>query len=44
VPKHNYGWLLAEIDRLGYQGWVGCEYIPKADTAQGLSWAKPYLK
>jgi hydroxypyruvate isomerase len=39
----NYGWLLAEIDRLGYQGWIGCEYIPAGDTAQGLSWAKPYL-
>jgi hydroxypyruvate isomerase len=40
----NYGWLLAEIDRLGYQGWIGCEYLPKGDTAQGLAWAKPYLK
>ena len=40
----NYAWLLAEIDRLGYKGWIGCEYLPKADTAQGLSWAKPYLK
>ncbi len=40
----NYGWLLAEIDRLGYQGWMGCEYIPKGDTVQGLSWATPYLK
>lgn len=40
----NYAWLLPQIDRLGYQGWIGCEYIPKGDTVQGLSWATPYLK
>ena len=39
----NYPWLLAEIDRLGYAGWVGCEYNPRADTTGGLTWAKPYL-
>ena len=39
----NYPWLLAEIDRLGYAGWIGCEYNPKADTTGGLAWAKPYL-
>jgi hydroxypyruvate isomerase len=39
----NYPWLLAHIDRLGYQGWVGAEYIPKGDTAEGLKWATPYL-
>jgi len=40
----NFPWLLAHIDRLGYQGWIGAEYIPKADTLQGLTWAAPYLK
>ena len=40
----NFGWLLPEIDRLGYQGWIGAEYIPAGDTAQGLKWAAPYLK
>lgn len=39
----NFAWLLAHIDRLGYAGWIGAEYIPKGDTAQGLAWAKPYL-
>jgi hydroxypyruvate isomerase len=39
----NYPWLLAEIDRLGYAGWIGCEYNPRADTSGGLTWAKPYL-
>jgi hydroxypyruvate isomerase len=40
----NFPWLLEHIDRLGYQGWIGAEYIPKGDTAQGLQWAAPYLK
>ena len=36
--------LLPHIDRLGYNGWIGCEYNPKGDTDQGLSWATPFLK
>ena len=27
----NFPWLLATIDRLGYDGAIGCEYNPKAD-------------
>ena len=30
------------IEDLGYTGWVGCEYAPKGDTLEGLSWAEPY--
>ena len=40
----NFDWLLPHIDRLGYKGWIGAEYIPKGDTVQGLSWAALYLK
>jgi len=39
----NFDFLLAHIDRLGYQGWMGCEYVPKGDTVAGLAWAKRYL-
>jgi len=39
----NFPWLFAHIDRLGYRGWVGAEYVPKGDTLEGLSWADPYL-
>ena len=39
----NFDFLLAHIDRLGYPGWMGCEYIPKGDTVAGLAWAKRYL-
>jgi hydroxypyruvate isomerase len=39
----NFEYLLAHIDRLDYTGWIGCEYIPQADTREGLKWARPYL-
>jgi hydroxypyruvate isomerase len=39
----NFDFLLAHIDRLGYQGWIGCEYLAKGDTVAGLAWAKRYL-
>lgn len=36
----NYPYLFALLDRLGYDGWVGCEYKPMAATESGLSWMK----
>ena len=33
-----------DSDRLGYDGWVGCEYKPQSGTSEGLGWMKPYLK
>ena len=39
----NYPYLFAEIDRLGYPHWVGCEYIPSTPrTEDSLAWARPY--
>jgi hydroxypyruvate isomerase len=38
----NYPAILAMIDRLGYGGWVACEYRPRGVTEDGLGWAKPY--
>lgn len=34
----NYGFLFAELERLGYAGHVGCEYKPKTTTEAGLGW------
>jgi hydroxypyruvate isomerase len=34
----NYHYLLPMLDEIGYDGWVGCEYKPKAGTVEGLSW------
>lgn len=31
----NYPYLFALLDRLGYAGWVGCEYRPARGTAPG---------
>lgn len=38
----NYPFLFDELDRLGYSGFVGCEYRPKGRTVDGLGWFKPY--
>ncbi|MCE3261659.1 MAG: hydroxypyruvate isomerase [Pseudoduganella sp.] len=34
----NYRFLLNYLDEIGYEGWVGCEYKPKAGTEAGLGW------
>jgi hydroxypyruvate isomerase len=39
----NYPFLFALLDELGYDGWIGCEYRPRAGTSAGLGWARPYL-
>lgn len=33
-----YGFLFAHLDRIGYGGWVGCEYLPATTTEAGLGW------
>lgn len=34
----NYPFLFGFLDRIGYAGWIGCEYKPKAATIDGLGW------
>lgn len=34
----NFPFLFGEIDRLGYDGWIGCEYRPATTTLAGLDW------
>ena len=34
----NYPFLFAHIDRIGYAGWIGCEYKPATTTHSGLGW------
>jgi hydroxypyruvate isomerase len=38
------GWeyVFRRIDELGYRGWIGCEYAPLGDTAEGLAWRRRY--
>lgn len=33
-----YDRILKTVDALDYEGWVGCEYKPRADTSAGLGW------
>lgn len=40
----NSAFVFAELDRLGYAGWVGCEYKPATTTSAGLGWMAPYRK
>jgi hydroxypyruvate isomerase len=34
----NYPFLFDHLDRIGYAGWIGCEYKPLAKTEAGLAW------
>jgi 2-dehydrotetronate isomerase len=38
----NYPAIFEALDRLGYGGWIGCEYRPRTRTEDGLSWARRY--
>jgi hydroxypyruvate isomerase len=39
----RFPFLFEQIERLGWQGWIGCEYSPSAsDTNACLDWAAPY--
>jgi len=35
-----WDFLFAHLDRIGYRGWVGCEYKPAGTTEAGLGWLK----
>ncbi|MGV7206356.1 hydroxypyruvate isomerase family protein [Oxalobacteraceae bacterium A2-2] len=39
----NYRYLLELLDRLGYDGWVGCNYEPVAATLDSLGWLRPWM-
>ena len=38
----NYRFLFEHLQRIGYQGWIGCEYKPAQDTRSGLAWLKTH--
>ena len=39
----NYEFLFEFLDRVEYQGWVGCEYKPAAATESGLGWLTRFV-
>ncbi|XP_046872192.1 putative hydroxypyruvate isomerase isoform X3 [Hypomesus transpacificus] len=40
----NFPYLFTTLEELGYQGFIGCEYKPKALTLDGLGWIKEYWR
>lgn len=40
----HYPFVLGWLERLGYTGWVGCEYHPLTTTEAGLAWLEPYRR
>ena len=46
VGEINHAYLFEQIDRLGFNGWIGCEYRPRRSTpggtSAGLAWFQPY--
>ena len=35
--------IFKQLDEMGYDGWVGCEYRPLQNTAAGLTWLNRLL-
>lgn len=40
----NYPWLFEQLDRAGFEGWLGCEYKPRGETTAGLGWFAPWKR
>jgi len=38
----SYPEIFTMLDRIGYHGWIGCEYRPRARTEEGLAWANAF--
>ncbi|XP_067846123.1 putative hydroxypyruvate isomerase isoform X1 [Heptranchias perlo] len=38
----NYSHIFNLLEKLGYQGYIGCEYSPKGNTVDGLGWLRTY--
>ena len=39
----NYPFLFDLIDSSGYEGWIGCEYVPSTTTEEGLDWISVHI-
>lgn len=38
----SFPYVLDQLDRAGYTGWIGCEYFPNSTTTAGLAWLDRY--
>lgn len=39
----RFDYLFSEFDRMGYSGWIGCDYHPSANGEEHLGWVRRYL-
>jgi len=47
LNEHRLTQILAVfevLERLGYSGWIGCEYTPAGRTSDGLRWLTQYRR
>ena len=42
IGEINYPYLFELIDELNFDGWIGCEYRPRAGTSAGLGWLRSF--
>ena len=40
----DYCYILQILDELGWDGWIGCEYAPAGETAEGLAWIEKFTE
>ncbi len=40
----HFDWLFDEIEKLGWDRWIGCEYAPTGPTLDSLGWHAPYAR
>ncbi len=40
----NFSYIFEVLDRVGYKGFIGCEYNPRGKTEDGLGWFQPYSR
>jgi len=38
----HFPYVFEQIARLGWTGWIGCEYAPSGHTLDGLDWGAPF--
>lgn len=40
----NFPFLFRYLDKIGYNGWIGCEYKPATTAAEGLGWMSSFVQ